>query len=234
MKLKSILLMCALLLACASTLAWGADDQAAVNDRLQRAGDVLNQIMSAPDKGIPGDVYNSAKCVAIVPALKKAGFVFGGEHGKGVATCKTANGTWSAPAFFTVTGGSWGAQIGAAEVDLVMLIMNDKGMQNLLNSKFQLGADASVAAGPVGRDAAGKTDWKMNAEVLTYSRAKGAFAGISLGGATIHQDKDATKAFYGQDQSFNTILTGEVRPPQAAEPFLQAVAHGKTTAASNQ
>lgn len=223
-------ILCTLLLACASALAWAADDKAAVTDRLQRAAEVLNQIMSAPDKGIPGDVYSHAKCIAVVPALKKAGFVFGGEHGRGVATCRTSEGGWSAPAFFTVNGGSWGAQIGAAEIDIVMLIMNDKGMQNLLNSKFQLGADASVAAGPVGRDASGKTDWKMDAEVLTYSRAKGAFAGISLGGATIHQDKDATTAFYGDSKDFKAILTGQVTPPPAAEPFLQAVAHSKTVA----
>jgi lipid-binding SYLF domain-containing protein len=220
---------CITLIACLCTVARAADDRAAVADRLQRAAQVLTQIMDAPDKGIPADVYQHAKCVAVVPALKKAGFVFGAEHGKGVATCRTANG-WSAPAFFTITGGSWGAQIGGAEVDLVMLIMNDHGMQQLLSSKFELGGDANVAAGPVGRDASGNTDWKMNAEVLTYSRSKGVFAGIALKGAAIHPDEEATQAFYGQPEPMKALLTGQVPPPPAAQPFLQAVARNKAMA----
>jgi len=222
-------ILCGMILACLSTMAWGANDRAAVEDRLQRAGDVLNQIMAAPDKGIPGDVYAHAKCVAVVPALKKAGFVFGAEHGKGVATCRTASG-WSAPAFFSMTGGSWGAQIGGAEVDLVMLIMNEKGMQQLLSSKFELGGDATAAAGPVGRDASGNTDWKMDAEVLTYSRSKGAFAGIALKGAAIHQDDDATQAFYGQPEPMKAPLTGAVPAPPTAQLFLRAVASNKAVA----
>src|SRR5215469_15277366 len=144
--------------------------------RIQSAANVLNEIMSAPDKGIPEEILSSAKCVAVVPSLLKGGFIFGGAHGKGVATCRTADG-WSAPAPFTVTGGSFGLQIGVQGVDLVMVIMNDKGMQALLSSKFKLGADASAAAGPVGRHAEASTDWKMKAEVLTYSRARGLFAG---------------------------------------------------------
>ncbi len=222
-------MLCILALACLNTSGWAADDRAAVQDRLQRAGDVLNQIMAAPDKGIPRDVYAHAKCVAVVPALKKAGFVFGAEHGKGVATCRTASG-WSAPAFFSMTGGSWGAQIGGAEVDLVMLIMNDKGMQQLLSSKFELGGDATAAAGPVGRDASGNTDWKMDAEVLTYSRSKGAFAGIALKGAAIHSDDDATQAFYGQPEPMKALLTGSVPAPPTAQPFLRAVASNKAVA----
>jgi lipid-binding SYLF domain-containing protein len=221
-----------LISACLSPLGWAADDRAAVTERVQRAADVLNEIMAAPDKGIPGDVYQHAKCVAVIPALKKGAFVFGAEHGKGVATCRTENG-WSAPDFFSLTGGSWGAQIGGAEVDLVMLIMNDKGMQQLLSSKFELGGDANVAAGPVGRDASGNTDWKMGAEVLTYSRSKGVFAGISLKGAAIHQDEEATQAFYGQPETTKTLLTGGVPPPAAARPFLQAVAHNKAVAAES-
>jgi lipid-binding SYLF domain-containing protein len=220
------------ILSCLSTLSWAADDRAAVADRVQRAAEVLNQIMAAPDKGIPADVYQHAKCVAVVPALKKGAFVFGAEHGKGVATCRTASG-WSAPAFFTLTGGSWGAQIGGAEVDLVMLVMNDHGMQQLLSSKFELGGDATVAAGPVGRDTSGNTDWKMDAEVLTYSRSKGAFAGIALKGAAIHPDEDATQAFYGQPEPMKALLTGAVPPPPAAQPFLAAAARNKAVAAEN-
>lgn len=218
-----------MVLAFLTVPSWAADDRAADVDRLKRAGDVLNEIMAAPDKGIPADVYAHAKCVAVVPALKKAGFVFGGEHGRGVATCRTTNG-WSAPAFFTINGGSWGAQIGGAEVDLVMLIMNGKGMQQLLSSKFELGGDANVAAGPVGRDAQGNTDWKMGAEVLTYSRSKGVFAGISLKGSAIHPDNDAIQSFYGQPETVNALLTGTVPAPPASQPFLQAVAHNKAVA----
>lgn len=221
------------LLAGVASIGWAADDRAADVDRLQRAGDVLTQIMSAPDKGIPGDVYAHAKCVAVVPALKKAGFVFGGEHGRGVATCRTGSG-WSAPAFFTITGGSWGAQIGGAEVDLVMLIMNDKGMQQLLSSKFELGGDANVAAGPVGRDASGNTDWKMDAEVLTYSRSKGVFAGVSLKGSAIHSDDNAIQSFYGQPETVKALLTGSVPAPPASQPFLQAVGRNKAVASETR
>ena len=156
-------------------------------ERLQNAGDVLKEIMDAPDKGIPEEVLDNAKCIVVVPHLIKAGFIFGGKHGRGVASCRTATG-WSAPAFISVGGGSWGLQIGAEGVDLVMLVMNDKGLQHLLSSKFQLSGEGSAAAGPVGRHASAGTDWKMNAELLTYSRSKGAFAGLTLEGAVIEQD----------------------------------------------
>ena len=138
--------------------------------------------MAAPDKGIPEEVLDHAKCIAVVPRMIKAGFVFGGENGRGVATCRTEHG-WSAPAFFAITGGSWGLQIGVEGVDLVMVFQGDRGMERLMKSKFQLGADASAAAGPVGRHATADTDWKLNTEILTYSRAKGAFAGLTLTGA---------------------------------------------------
>src|SRR5579859_926893 len=164
-----------------TSVGWAGTNREATNDRLDHAGAVLHEIMSAPDKGIPEEVLEHAKCVAVVPNLLKGGFVFGAENGRGVATCRTATG-WSAPAFFAITGGSWGLQIGLEGVDLVMVVQNDKGMQQLLASKFQLGADASAAAGPVGRHASANTDWKMDAEILTYSRAKGAFAGIALKG----------------------------------------------------
>ncbi len=190
--------------------------------RVESAATVLNEIMSAPDKGIPEEILGSAKCVAVVPSLLKGGFVFGGAHGKGMATCRTADG-WSAPAPFSVTGGSFGLQIGLQGVDLVMLIMNDRGMQALLSSKFKLGADASAAAGPVGRHAEASTDWKMRAEVLTYSRARGLFAGVTVNGAAIHQDDDATRELYGRLVPFKTILTGAVTTPAGGEPFVSAV-----------
>jgi lipid-binding SYLF domain-containing protein len=204
-----------------TSLAFAQDREKQLN-RVQGAGEVLGEIMSAPDKGIPEEIFGSAKCVAIVPSLLKAGFVFGGEYGHGVASCRTENG-WSAPAFFGVKGGSFGLQIGGQAVDLVMLIMNERGMRNLLSSKFELGVDASVAAGPVGRHAEGATDWKMRAQVLTYSRARGVFAGVALKGALIKQDKDDTRAFYGRMVPFRTLLTGAMAPPADAQPFLAAL-----------
>src|SRR5689334_13355991 len=202
-----------------SNVAFAAE---AASSRLQASATVLNEIMAAPDKGIPSDILSSAKCVAVVPSLLKGGFVVGGAHGRGMATCRTATG-WTAPAPLTTTGGSVGLQIGGQAVDLVMVVMNDRGMQALLTNKFKLGADASVAAGPVGRHTEGSTDWKLRAEVLTYSRARGLFAGISFNGAVIKQDEDATGELYGRQVDFKTILTGSVQPPQSAEKFLAAV-----------
>ena len=190
--------------------------------RVESAATVLNEIMATPDKGIPEEILGSAKCVAVVPSLIKGGFIVGGAHGRGVATCRTASG-WSAPAPLTTTGGSIGLQIGGQAVDVIMVIMNDRGMTALLTSKFKLGADVSVAAGPVGRHAEGSTDWKLRAEVLTYSRARGLFAGLTLNGAVIKQDEDATRELYGRMVDFKSILTGSVPTPQAAEPFVAAV-----------
>ena len=192
-------------------------------DRAQAAAEVLNEIQGAPDNRIPQEVLGSAQCVAVVPSMLKGGFVFGAKYGRGLASCRTPKG-WSAPAFFIVKGGSFGLQIGGQAVDLVMLIMNNDGMQHLLSSKFELGADASVAAGPVGRHAEGNTDWKMRAQVLTYSRARGVFAGLTLNGAQIKQDKDSTREFYGRMVPFRTALTGEIEPPAAANPFLSTLA----------
>jgi SH3 domain-containing YSC84-like protein 1 len=192
-------------------------------DRVQAAADVLNAIQSAPDSGVPNEILSRADCVAVVPSMLKGGFVVGGKYGRGLASCRTPKG-WSAPAFFTVKGGSFGFQIGGQAVDLVMLIMNNEGMQRLLSSQFALGADASVAAGPVGRHAEGNTDWKMRAQVLTYSRARGVFAGVSLNGAVVKQDKDSTRDFYGHMVTFKAALTGEVEPPPAANPFLSSLA----------
>jgi SH3 domain-containing YSC84-like protein 1 len=191
-------------------------------ERVESAATVLDEIMATPDKGIPNEILSSAKCVAVVPSLLKGGFVIGGMHGRGVATCRTPSG-WSAPAPLTTTGGSLGLQIGGQAVDLIMVIMNDRGMTALLTSKFKLGADASVAAGPVGRHVEGSTDWKMRAEVLTYSRARGLFAGITFNGAVIKQDEDATRELYGRMVDFKSILTGSVPTPQVAEPFVAAV-----------
>src|SRR5712672_2871538 len=200
----------------------GKDTKAA--DRAEAAAQVLNEIQGAPDKGIPQEVLGSAECVAVVPTMLKGGFIVGGKYGRGLASCRTAKG-WSAPAFFVVTGGSVGFQIGGQAVDLVMLIMNKDGMKHLLSSQFALGADASVAAGPVGRHAEGNTDWKMRAEVLTYSRARGLFAGVSLNGAVVKQDKDSTREFYGRMVPFRTSLTGEIDPPPgAANSFLSTLA----------
>jgi len=193
-------------------------------DRAEAAAQVLNEIQGAPDKGIPQEVLGSADCVAVVPSMLKGGFIVGGKYGRGLASCRTSKG-WSAPAFFVVTGGSVGFQIGGQAVDLVMLIMNKDGMKHLLSSQFALGADASVAAGPVGRHAEGNTDWKMRAEVLTYSRARGLFAGVSLNGAVVKQDKDSTREFYGRMVPFRTSLTGEIDPPPgAANSFLSTLA----------
>lgn len=198
------------------------EDRTKQMERVQAAGTVITEIMGAPDSGIPEEIIGSAKCVAVVPSLLKGGFVFGGAYGKGVASCRTETG-WSSPAFFRVTGGSFGLQIGGQAVDYVMLIMNDSGMRNLLASRFKLGADASVAAGPVGRHAEGMTDWKMRAQVLTYSRARGVFAGLTLNGAVIKQDSDDTRAFYGRMVPFRTLLTGGITAPKEAEPFLGPV-----------
>jgi lipid-binding SYLF domain-containing protein len=209
-----------------------ADDEkeAKVTDRVQAAADVLNEIQGTPDKGIPQDILASAECVAVVPSMLKGGFIVGAKYGRGLASCRTPKG-WSAPAFFLVTGGSVGFQIGGQAVDLIMLIMNDNGMKNLLSSKFELGADASVAAGPVGRLAEGNTDWKMRAEVLTYSRARGAFAGVTLNGAVIKQDKDSTREFYGHMVTFPASLKGEIDPPDAANAFLSTLAKWAQAAA---
>jgi SH3 domain-containing YSC84-like protein 1 len=210
-----------LLLSLAAPLM--ADDREKDKDRLQSAATVLDDVMSAPDKGIPEEILSSAKCLAVVPSLLKGGFIVGGAYGKGVASCKTEKG-WSAPAFFRVEGGSFGLQIGGQAVDYIMVIMNDQGMQNLLASKFKLGADASVAAGPVGRHAEGSTDWKLRAQVLTYSRSRGVFAGITLNGASIRQDQDDTRAFYGRMVPFKTLLTGNFSPtPTDATPWMSAL-----------
>ena len=226
-------LMTVLALLGMTSMGWAATDREATVDRLQHAGTVLHEIMAAPDKGIPEEVLEHARCIAVVPHMIKGGFIFGAENGRGVTTCRTANG-WSAPAFFAITGGSWGLQIGVEGVDLVMIIQNDRGMQHLINSNFQLGGDASAAAGPVGRHASADTDWKLETEVLTYSRARGAFAGLTLTGASIRRDNDSTEAIYGHEVSTRRILQGEVAVPAVAGSFLDAVRGAKAQAVSSR
>ena len=219
-KTMSLLLMSAMGLVGTYAFAGSAREDSV--DRLQRSVTVLHAIMATPDKGIPEEVLSNAKCIVVVPDLIKGGFVFGGKHGRGVATCRTAGG-WSAPAFVSVGGGSWGLQIGVEDVDLVMLVMNDQGLQHLLSSKFELTGEGSVAAGPVGRHASAGTDWKMNTEMLTYSRSHGVFAGLTLEGAVVEQDNDSTHAIYGKHMLFRNILSGKATTPRSADAFLKAV-----------
>jgi SH3 domain-containing YSC84-like protein 1 len=220
---KYVLALTALSLIFAS-LSWAADDkdESDINKRIDNSAHVLNEIMGTPDKAIPDGIMHDAKCIAVIPSMVKIAIGFGGNHGKGVATCRTPDG-WSAPAPITITGGSWGLQLGGQAVDLVMVVMTDQGMEHLLSSHFKLGADASAAAGPVGRDATAGTDVKMRAEVLTYSRTRGLFAGIDLSGAAISQDKDETRILFGRMVSFQDILNGKVPPPAGSESFLAAV-----------
>jgi lipid-binding SYLF domain-containing protein len=226
--MKKLVALVALFCLGAATVAW-SETREELQNRLDNAALVLHQIMNTPDKGIPEEVLEHARCVAVVPHMIKGGFVFGAENGRGVATCRTANG-WSAPAFFAITGGSWGLQIGVEGVDLVMIFQGDRGMQRLENAKFQIGADASAAAGPVGRHASANTDWKLNTEILTYSRAKGAFAGLTLTGADIRRDDSSMDAYYGHDVSTHRVLHGEVAVPASAGRFLDAVREAKAQA----
>src|ERR1019366_1061985 len=200
-----------------STAAFAADRQIKVDDRLDASADTLTDMMRASDKGIPQDLLNKAKCVVVVPGMKKAGFIFGAKYGRGFAVCRRGGGSgWSAPAAMRVEGGSVGFQIGASETDVVLLVMNDGGMKHLLSDKFTIGGEASAAAGPVGRNATAQTDAQLNAEMLSYSRSRGLFAGISLQGATLRPDADANEELYGKKLSNKDILTGSVPAPAAA------------------
>jgi SH3 domain-containing YSC84-like protein 1 len=221
-KTMSFLLMS--FIGLVGTYAWAGSAREDSVARLQSSVDVLHAIMATPDKGIPEEVLSNAKCILVVPDLIKGGFIFGGKHGRGVASCRTSDG-WSAPAFVSVGGGSWGLQIGVEGVDLVMLVMNDQGFQHLLSSKFQLSGEGSAAAGPVGRHASAGTDWKMNTQVLTYSRSRGVFAGLTLEGAVVQQDDDSTRAIYGKHMTFRNILSGKVSTPESAEAFVKAVSN---------
>jgi SH3 domain-containing YSC84-like protein 1 len=217
-------------LACTSLSALAADNTS-INARVKDATDVIRQIMMTPDKAIPDSIARQATCVGVIPSVKKAAFVVGASYGQGVVTCRTRSG-WSAPVFIRLAGGSFGLQIGGQATDLVLVAVNDKGFQDLLRSKFKIGADAAAAAGPVGRNASAGTDLKLNAELLTYSRSKGLFAGIDLNGAVVSQNTDDTKAFYGGTaENFDKILHGGVPVPAVAQPLVRVV--GKYFAAAH-
>ncbi|HTX77943.1 MAG TPA: lipid-binding SYLF domain-containing protein [Terracidiphilus sp.] len=210
-----------LLLEGASFAASSRDDLQA---RIDQAKIVLDQIMSAQDSTIPSNILARATCVGVVPGLIKAAFLFGGQYGQGVVTCRTGHG-WSAPVFIRMAGGSWGLQLGAQSTDLVLIAVNDQGFQDLLKDKFKIGADAAATAGPVGRNGQAATDWKMSAELLTYSRSKGLFAGIDLDGTSVSQNREDTTTYYGHDENFENVLRGQVDVPVGAVPFVKDVAH---------
>ena len=216
--LKRILVV-TILIAIASLTAVASDREDDVN-RTQKAAQVFREIMNTPDQGIPSNLLESAKCIAIIPGDKKFAFVFGGSYGRGIATCRTGH-SWSAPMFVAIDSGSVGYQIGGSSTDIVMLFMNDHALQSLMSDKFKLGADASVAAGPVGRNAAASTDLKLNAEILSYSRSKGIFAGVSLDGAVMQADKSGDKAMYGDDVNRHEILDGKVAVPASARALVE-------------
>jgi len=209
-------------LALLVTLTAVASDREDDVKRTHKAAEVFRDIMNAPDQGIPHDLLESAKCIAIIPGEVKFAFIFGGNYGRGLATCRTGHG-WSAPMFLAIDGGSVGYQIGGSSTDLVMLFMNDHALQSLLSDKFKLGADASVAAGPVGRNATAATDLKLSAEILSYSRTKGVFAGVSLDGAVVQADKSGDKAMYGNDVDRHEILSGRVAVPVSARQLLHEI-----------
>jgi SH3 domain-containing YSC84-like protein 1 len=210
-------------LAATSLSAFGATDQAKLDERLSNAKAVINEIMATPDKGIPQSILAGASCVVVIPSFKKGAFVVGGQYGQGVATCRTPRG-WSAPVFVQLAGGSFGFQIGGQSTDLVLIAMNENGLQDMLKNKFKIGGDAAASAGPVGRNAQAGTDWKLNAEFLTYSRSKGLFAGIDLDGTVLSQNQDDTRTIYGADIPFETVLKGNQATPVSARPFVRTVA----------
>ncbi|HTV04814.1 MAG TPA: lipid-binding SYLF domain-containing protein [Acidobacteriaceae bacterium] len=219
--MKKILAILCIVVFTAS--AYADSTRADLNERLEKARLVINELSQTPDSGIPDSIIKQAVCVVVVPSLKKAAFVFGAQYGQGVATCRTGHG-WSAPVFLRMAGGSFGLQIGAQGTDLVLVAVNQHGLQDLLKSKFKIGGDASAAAGPVGRNAEAGTSLNMSAELLTYSRSKGLFAGIDLDGTSVSQNQDDTDTFYGKHYSFHQILAGEVAVPDSARPFVRTVA----------
>ncbi len=218
---KMLACVCLCLLVSSAAFAATRDDLQA---RIDAAKAVLDQVMSAQDRSIPMNILQQATCVGVVPGLKKGAFVFGGQYGQGVVTCRTGHG-WSAPVFIRMAGGSFGLQIGGQSTDLVLVAVNDRGFQDLLKSKFKIGADAAAAAGPVGRNGQAATDWKMSAELLTYSRSKGLFAGIDLDGTSVSQNSEDTEVYFGHSYPFETILRGNVDVPAGAVAFVRDVAH---------
>ncbi|MDE3105126.1 MAG: lipid-binding SYLF domain-containing protein [Acidobacteriota bacterium] len=223
MRKRLAVVMCGVALAASSLTANAASDREKLAERLTAASDVISEVMSTPDKAIPSSILSGASCVVVVPSYKKAAFVVGGQYGQGVATCRTPRG-WSAPVFVQLAGGSFGFQIGGQATDLILVAMNQNGLQDMLKNKFKIGADAAASAGPVGRNAQAGTDWKMNAEFLTYSRSKGLFAGIDLDGSVLSQNTDDTRTMYGANIPFTEVLKGNQATPEPARPFVRTVA----------
>ena len=230
-RMKSV--VCGITLAALSLPAFAAADKAKLDERLTDASAVLNEIMATPDKGIPQSILAGASCVVVIPSYKKGAFIVGAQYGQGAATCRTPKG-WSAPVFIQLAGGSVGFQIGGQATDLVLVAMNQNGLQDMLKNKFKIGGDASAAAGPVGRNAQAGTDWKLNAEFLSYSRAKGLFAGINLDGTVLSQNTDDTRTFYGSDLPFEQVLKGNQPTPPSARPFVRTVAKYFVVSKNNQ
>lgn len=225
MMKKIATILCGLTLTVSSLSARASDDEKAkIAERLTASSQVIEEIMATPDKGVPGGILAGASCVVVIPSFKKGAFVVGAQYGQGVATCRTPSGKWSAPVCVQLTGGSFGFQIGGQATDLVLIAMNQQGLQAMLKNKVKLGADAAASAGPVGRNAQAGTDWKLNAEFLSYSRSKGLFAGIDLDGTVLSQNQEGTTALYGSAIPFNTILAGNEATPPEARPFVRTVA----------
>lgn len=224
--------LCGLALS-AVTFSAHAADMAKLNERLQSSSEVLDEVMSTPDKGIPQSILAGASCVVVIPHYKKGAFIVGAQYGAGVATCRTPRG-WSAPVFVKLSGGSFGWQIGGQSTDLVLIAMNQNGLQKMLHNKFKLGADAAASAGPVGRNAQAGTDWKLNAEFLTYSRSKGLFAGLDLDGTVLDADDDDMRTQYGSDLPFSQVLSGGTPAPENTRPFVHTVAKYFVVSKANQ
>jgi lipid-binding SYLF domain-containing protein len=218
---KTLALLCLCFMI--PSVAFAGSTRENLQARIDAARAVLDEIMAAQDKTIPMNILERATCVAVVPGMIKGAFVFGGQYGQGVVTCRTGHG-WSAPVFIRMAGGSWGLQIGGQSTDLVLVAINDRGLQDLLKNKFKIGGDASAAAGPVGRAGQAATDWKMNAELLSYSRSKGLFAGIDLDGTSVSQNSEDTELYFGAPHNFESILKGSVDVPEGAVPFVRGVA----------
>ncbi len=233
MNFSAGLMTAAAFLAGSVQSSFAAADKAKLDERLMSAKDVITEVMSTPDKGIPQTILAGASCVVVIPGFKKAAFVVGAQYGQGVATCRTPQG-WSAPVFVKLEGGSFGFQAGGQSTDLVLIAMNQQGLQHMLENKFKLGGDAAASVGPVGRNAQAGTDWKLNAEFLTYSRSKGLFAGIDLDGTVLSQNSDDTRAIYGSNLPFKTVLSGGTSTPDDAKPFVSTVARYFVVSKTNQ
>src|ERR1700722_14177119 len=226
-RFSAVVVTAAMLMAGAAQVSYaaaaGGDDRGKLDDRMQSASDVINEVMSVPDKGIPQSILAGAACVVVVPHYKKGALVIGAQYGQGVATCRTDHG-WSAPVFVKLEGGSFGWQIGGQSTDLILVAMNMDGLQHMLHNKFKIGADAAASAGPVGRNAQAGTDWKMNAEFLTWSRSRGLFAGLDLDGTVLSQNDEDTRVEYGADVQFSAVLQGNIPTPEDARPFVRTIA----------